>query len=89
MDDVSGLQVDGSYGAQFLLNPLRPQDSYALSDFDTKHVVNTNFIFDLPFGKGKTWFSDAGKLTDAFIGGWSLRGIYRWNTGTPFSVPFD
>lgn len=89
MDDVSGLQVDGSYGAQFLLNPLRPQDSYALSDFDTKHVVNANFIFDLPFGKGKTWFTDAGRLIDALIGGWSLRGIYRWNTGQPFSVPFD
>ncbi|QYO66673.1 TonB-dependent receptor [Leptolyngbya sp. 7M] len=33
MDDVSGLQTDGSYGGQFLLNPLRQRDSYGLSDF--------------------------------------------------------
>jgi hypothetical protein len=23
------------------------------------------------------------------IGGWSLRGIYRWNSGQPLSAPFD
>lgn len=89
MDDVSGLQTDGSYGGQFLLNPFRQEDQYSLSDFDAKHVLNANFLFDLPVGRGKALFSDMGKWADAFFGGWSLRGIYRWNTGTPFSTPFD
>ena len=89
MDDVSGLQTDGSYGGQFLLNPLRPQDQYSVSDFDSKHVVNANFLFELPVGKGRKWFSNMNGLTDAFFGGWSLRGIYRWNTGQPISPPFD
>jgi hypothetical protein len=88
-DDVSGLQTGSSYGSQFLLNPLRPQDQYSYSDFDTRHVVNANFIFQLPVGKGKTWFGNVGRLTDAFIGGWQLAGIYRWNTGQPIFVPFD
>lgn len=88
-DDVSGLQTDGSYGGQFLLNPLRQSDSYSVSDFDTKHVVNANFIFDLPIGKGRTYFSGMNSIMDAFLGGWSLRGIYRWNTGQPLSTPFD
>lgn len=89
MDDVSGLQTDGSYGGQFLLNPLRQRDSYSLSDFDVKHVVNANFLFDLPFGKGKKYFGGIGSVTDAFVGGWSLRGIFRWNSGQPLSAPFD
>lgn len=88
-DDVSGLQTDGSYGGQFLLNPLRQRDSYSVSDFDTKHVVNANFLFDLPIGKGKKFFSGMNSVMDAFIGGWSLRGIYKWNTGQPLSTPFD
>lgn len=88
-DDVSGLQTDGSYGGQFLLNPLRQQDNHALSDFDTTHVVNANFLFDLPVGRGRKWFSDMNKWADAFVGGWSLNGIYRWNTGQPISPPFD
>ena len=88
-DDVSGLQTDGSYGGQFLLNPLRQQDNHALSDFDTTHVVNANFLFDLPIGRGRKLFSDMNKWADAFVGGWSLNGIYRWNNGQPISPPFD
>jgi hypothetical protein len=89
LDDVSGLQTDGSYGGQFLLNPLRQRDSYALSDFDATHVINANFLFDLPVGKGKKFFNGVGSFADALIGGWSLRGIYRFNTGQPLSAPFD
>lgn len=89
LDDVSGLQTDGSYGGQFLLNPLRPQDQYARSDFDVRHSVNANFLFDVPIGRGRQWFSGANAWADAFIGGWALNGIYRWNTGAPFSPPFD
>ncbi len=88
-DDVSGLQTGGSYGSQFLLNPLRQQDNYAFSDFDTRHLLNANFIFQLPIGKGKTYFSNMNKLADAFVGGWQLAGIYRWNTGQPISAAFD
>ncbi|MGE3466883.1 MAG: hypothetical protein AB7J13_08110 [Pyrinomonadaceae bacterium] len=88
-DDVSGLQTDGSYGGQFLLNPLRQQDSRAYSDFDTRHVINANFLFELPFGKGRKFGSGINSWADAAIGGWSLRGIYRWNSGQPLSAPFD
>ncbi|HEY0461510.1 MAG TPA: TonB-dependent receptor [Pyrinomonadaceae bacterium] len=88
-DDVSGLQTGTSYGSQFLLNPLRPQDQYGFSDFDTRHVLNANFIFKLPVGRGQTWFSNMGKITDAFVGGWQLAGIFRWNTGQPLISPFD
>ncbi|MGH9946023.1 MAG: carboxypeptidase regulatory-like domain-containing protein [Pyrinomonadaceae bacterium] len=88
-DNVSGLQSGGSFGSQFLLNPLRPDDNYSVSDFDTNHVINANFLFDGPIGRGKALFSGIGKFADALIGGWQLRGIYRWNTGQPLSVPFD
>jgi len=88
-DSVSGLQTGGSYGSQFLLNPLRPEDNYSYSDFDTRHVVNANFIFQLPVGRGKSYFSNMGKIADAFVGGWQLAGIYRWNSGQPIFSPFD
>lgn len=88
-DDVSGLQTGGSYGSQFLLNPLRQSDNYAYSDFDIRHVVNANFIFQLPFGKGKQFFGDMNPIAETLFGGWQLAGIYRWNTGLPISSPFD
>jgi hypothetical protein len=89
LDDVSGLQTGASYGSQFLLNPLRQHDNYAYSDFDTRHVVNANFIFQVPIGRGKSYFGNMNKLADAVVGGWQLAGIYRWNSGQPVSTPFD
>ncbi len=88
-DDVSGLQTGGSYGSQFLLNPLRPEDNYAVSDFDTTHILNANFLFQLPVGKGKKFLSGLNSFADALIGGWDIRGIARYNSGQPFSSPFD
>lgn len=87
-DNASGLQTGGSYGSQFILNPLRPDDNYAFSDFDTRHLVNANFILNLPFGKG-AMFDDNGMTLDFFTGGWSLAGVYRFNSGLPASAPFD
>ncbi len=88
-DSVSGLQTGGSYGSQFLLNPLRPEDNYAVSDFDTTHSLNANFLFQLPVGRGKKFFNSVNRWADAFIGGWQLAGIYRINSGLPISNPFD
>ena len=88
-DNASGLQTGGSYGSQFILNPLRPNDNYAVSDFDARHVLNANFIFDSPFGRGRAYFSDLNKVADAFLGGWQLTGVFRANSGLPLSSPFD
>jgi hypothetical protein len=89
MDDASGLQNSGAYGAAFILNALRQADSYARSDFDARHVINANGIWQIPIGRGRYFFSDASKWTDALIGGWQIGGIFRWNTGLPVSNLID
>ncbi|MCA1624665.1 MAG: carboxypeptidase-like regulatory domain-containing protein [Acidobacteria bacterium] len=89
MDDASGLQTGTSYGSQFILNPLRQEDNYAPSDFDARHVVNANFILQIPFGRNRAFFSGMNKVVDALLGGWQLSGVYRFNTGLPISSPFD
>jgi len=88
-DDASGLQTSGAYGGAFILNPLRQEDSYADSDFDVRHIINTNAVWEMPFGRGRRFFSGAGKLANAVIGGWQLGGIFRWNSGFPHFSPYD
>jgi hypothetical protein len=56
------------------------------SDFDIHHLVNANFIYELPFGKGKMFLGDAGKWKDRLVGGWEVSGIYTARSGLPFSV---
>ena len=56
------------------------------SDFDRRHVLVTNFAYELPFGKGKQFLSGTGRLGNAVFGGWSVNGIYIFQSGEPFSV---
>lgn len=86
MDDTSGLQTAGSFGAAFILNPLRQRDNYASSDFDMRHIVNFNSIWQIPIGRGRQFLSNSNKLVDAVIGGWQLTSIVRFNSGQPIGT---
>jgi hypothetical protein len=50
------------------------------SSFDTRHVVVTNFIWDLPF------FKSGNSITRNLLGGWQVNGVAQFQTGTPFTV---
>jgi hypothetical protein len=59
---------------------------YGIADSDTTHVFNLNTIYELPFGKGKPFFSGANGVVDRILGGWQVTSIIRWTSGTPFTV---
>lgn len=89
LDDASGLQTSGNFGTSLILNPFRQQDSYANSDFDVRHIINVNAIWQIPVGRGRWLLRDSNKVVNAFLGGWQLSGIYRWNSGLPVYSPYD
>lgn len=69
-----------------LVNAFSPNARRGVSDFDTPHQINLNWIYELPLGKNKMFAGNANTLTDAFIGGWQLSGLARWTSGFPFTV---
>jgi len=75
----------GLNGSQ-LVNAFSPNQNRAVSDFDTTHQINANWITELPFGKGRTFARNAHGVLDAIIGGWQISGLARWTSGFPFSV---
>ncbi|HVF49498.1 MAG TPA: TonB-dependent receptor [Pyrinomonadaceae bacterium] len=89
LDNASGLQASGAYATAFIVNPLDPDQNYANSDFDVRHVVNANWLVGIPIGREKKFFNGMGKVADAFLGGWQLSGIFRYNTGLPMGEPFQ
>jgi hypothetical protein len=89
LDNASGLQASGSYGAAFIVNALFPDQNYATSDFDARHIINANWVVGLPFGRGKRFFSNASGFVEQAFGGWQSTGIFRWNSGLPIQTPFD
>jgi hypothetical protein len=69
-----------------LVNAFDPGARRAVSDFDTTHQINADFIVELPFGAGKRIAGNASGVLNGFIGGWQVSGLARWTTGFPFTV---
>jgi hypothetical protein len=70
----------------FLLNSWDPNQAWGPSDFDTRHNFNMNWVWQLPFGHNRRLGSTVPSWVNQFIGDWQISGIYRWNSGFPFSV---
>ncbi|MCA1626003.1 MAG: TonB-dependent receptor, partial [Acidobacteria bacterium] len=54
------------------------------ADFDLTHVFNLNAVYQLPFGKGKTFFNQGG-IVDKIFGGWEISAIVQAFSGTPIT----
>jgi hypothetical protein len=68
------------------VNAWSPFQFRAVSDFDTTHQFNANWVYDLPFGRGKRWAADSSAFVNALLGDWEFSGLYRWTSGYPFSI---
>src|SRR5690349_7718419 len=51
---------------------------------DVHHVLKANFLYELPFGPGKHWFTGGG-FSGKFLGGWNISSIAQFRTGRPIS----
>jgi hypothetical protein len=67
------------------------QNPFDLSSIKTdsptlpRHVFVTNFLFELPFGKGRRFLNQGG-ITNILLGGFQVSGVFRYQSGTPTVV---
>ena len=76
-DILGGSPLDG-----VLQNPYDLESLKTVSPTHSPHVFVTNFLAELPFGKGKT-FLNYGGIADRIFGGFQVSGIFRIQQGTP------
>jgi hypothetical protein len=90
IDDGSNAErvstFEGGGFASQIINSWIPQQNRSVSDFDTTHIVNANWVYQLPVGRGKHFGSGMGRVADSVFGGWTLSGLWRWSTGYPFTL---
>ncbi len=89
LDEASGLQTADSFGSAFVLNAFNLKDQRSFSDFDLRHVINFNGLYDIPIGRDRKFGKGMNKVLDAIVGGWSLSGVFRWDSGYPFDGFYD
>ena len=58
----------------------------ALSDFNNRHVILTNLLYELPFGAKKKFAASAPGWLNQIIGGWSFTGIFTYQSGEPYNL---
>ena len=61
-------------------NPLDLRSGYGSADFDRTHVVNFDYVFQLPK------LAHGSSLTSKFVNGWAMQGITVIQSGQPYSV---
>jgi hypothetical protein len=79
-------QFQGGGFASQVINSWFPKQLRSVSDFDTTHAINANWVYELPFGRGKPFGGGMGRLVNGVIGGWKVSGLWRWSSGYPFTV---
>jgi len=72
------------FGGGQIINSFDPGQSRAVSDYDMTHQFNTNWVYELPFGRGMELGKNWGRGLDAILGGWTVSGLARWSSGLPF-----
>ncbi|HEY0308414.1 MAG TPA: TonB-dependent receptor [Acidobacteriaceae bacterium] len=75
--------LNGSTGPQ---DPLNVNVEYASSDSDVRNVFVASQIIELPFGRNKRFFSGAGPIANAIVGGWQVNSITTLQGGRPFNI---
>jgi hypothetical protein len=67
------------------LNAADPEPWEGISSQDAPHRLTISGIWELPFGRGRKFATDASGALDALIGGWQLQGIYTYQSGFPIT----
>ena len=88
-----GLSLNASYTyahEREKVRRLNPQDAELtdmISTFSRPHRVTFSGIYELPFGRGREYFSDLNPIVDAVFGGWQFNAVYEWQSGEPLVLP--
>ena len=83
---TAGFLIQGSYTYAFgrktwSQRSLREDWFYVDGTGSPDHSVKANWVYELPFGRGKKFGSGVSALVDGFIGGWEFDGVARIQSG--------
>jgi hypothetical protein len=79
---AGGTQAEGAYWQ----NAYDRRANYGLAAWDARHNLTFSSNIEVPFGKGRTFGSDANRLVDTILGGWSIGYVMQARTGFPITI---
>jgi hypothetical protein len=59
--------------------------AYGPNPYNRNQVFVANVIYELPFGRGKRFMTDAGRVQNLLVGGWQISNTLTYGTGLPWT----
>ena len=70
-------------GGGTISDPANPGLDYGNVNFTRRHRFLSTFLYEMPFGSGKTFLNGSNGFMNRLVGGWQLAGVLMFQTG-PF-----
>ena len=78
--------ISSSAGINFICDATNSRECRANSDFDVQNIIISDFLYNLPVGRGKQFLGSSSHLLDELIGGWSVSAIPGWRSGIAYGL---
>jgi hypothetical protein len=85
IDDAAGAEGAGTDDGGLSQQTGNRKGDRGLSGSDQRHRLVVSFVYEFPFGKGKTFLNRGGPV-DVLFGGWQVTGIASFSSGSPLTV---
>jgi hypothetical protein len=84
--DLASNAENGTSFSGVIQNAWFPQQQWADSSYDARHIFNFYAVWQLPVGKDRKFLGNSNRVVDAIAGGWQLTPTVQFSSGTPVGV---
>ena len=84
IDDAADPLVAPGGNRNIARNSFNLKEERGSSDYDLRHRLIVNYMFQVPFGSGHRLFSNG--FAARALGGWELSGLSAFQSGRPFDI---
>jgi hypothetical protein len=87
--DISSGHLETSNGDNSRANYANPSADYGPGGYDQPLADTLSIVYDLPYGRGRRWGNDSGRLMNTIVGGWQLTLINTMTSGLPVNINYS
>jgi hypothetical protein len=82
---IDNVSLIANSNGLYLYDATNNRAGRANSDFDVQNIITSDFVVQLPFGRGRQFASHAPLFVEEAIGGWSVSAVPSYQSGLAFS----
>ncbi|MFC6645282.1 TonB-dependent receptor domain-containing protein [Granulicella cerasi] len=87
--DLSSGHLETGAGDTSRVDYYRPSASYGPSAYDQPLNDTFSVVYDLPYGRGRKFGANSGRLMDAVLGGWQVNLINTMTSGQTLNITYS